>query len=142
MTKKETIQVLQSIEDRAVDFPYMTACGWVAIAAAKRHLENSLETKNEGLEEELAKWRHSHFHGRRDADATGEYLERASQLDLARHFFELGMTSKYKAIHDDTPLTDFEKAFQGMCCDKNKQFAKECCAELIALAKKQILTDH
>ena len=45
MTKKETIQVLQSIEDRAVDFPYMTACDWVAIAAAKRHLENSLEVK-------------------------------------------------------------------------------------------------
>ena len=45
MTKEETIKVLQSIEDRAVDFPYMTACDWVAIAAAKRHLENSLEVK-------------------------------------------------------------------------------------------------
>ena len=45
MTEKETIQVLQSIEDRAVDFPYMTACDWVAIAAAKRHLENSLKVK-------------------------------------------------------------------------------------------------
>lgn len=50
MTKKETIQTLQSIEDRAVDFPYMTACDWVAIAAAKRHLENSLETKEVDLE--------------------------------------------------------------------------------------------
>lgn len=46
MTKQETIRVLQSIEDRAVDFPYMTACDWVAIAAAKRHLENSLEVKD------------------------------------------------------------------------------------------------
>ena len=45
MTKKETIQVLQSIEDRAIDFPYMTTCDWVAIAAAKRHLENSLKVK-------------------------------------------------------------------------------------------------
>lgn len=45
MTQEETIKVLQSIEDRAVDFPYMTACDWVAIAAAKRHLENSLEVK-------------------------------------------------------------------------------------------------
>ena len=40
MTKKETIQVLQSIEDRATDFPNMTACDWVAIAAAKRHLDD------------------------------------------------------------------------------------------------------
>ena len=45
MTKKETIQMLQSIEDRAIDFPYMTTCDWVAIAAAKRHLENSLKVK-------------------------------------------------------------------------------------------------
>ena len=45
MTREETINVLQSIEDRATDFPYMTACDWVAIAAAKRHLENSLEVE-------------------------------------------------------------------------------------------------
>lgn len=45
MTKEETIKVLQSIGDRAVDFPYMTACDWVAIAAAKRHLENSIDAK-------------------------------------------------------------------------------------------------
>ena len=64
MTKKETIQVLQrlqSIEDRAVDFPYMTACDWVAIAAAKRHLENSLEVKeveesSKDLEDEATKY--------------------------------------------------------------------------------------
>ncbi len=45
MTKTETIQILQSIENRAVDFPYMTAEDWVAIASAKRHLRNSLEVK-------------------------------------------------------------------------------------------------
>jgi hypothetical protein len=43
MTKEETIQVLKSIEDRAVDFPNMTACDWVAIAAAKRHLSNYID---------------------------------------------------------------------------------------------------
>lgn len=56
MTKQETIQVLQSIEDRAVKFPNMTACDWVAIAAAKRHLENSLEVKEVNLEKELDEW--------------------------------------------------------------------------------------
>lgn len=30
MTKEETIKGLESIEDRAVDFPYMTASDWVA----------------------------------------------------------------------------------------------------------------
>ena len=37
MTREETINALQNIEDRAVNFP-MTASDWVAIAAAKRQL--------------------------------------------------------------------------------------------------------
>jgi hypothetical protein len=49
MTKKETIQILQSIEDRAINFPNMTECDWVAIAAAKRHLIE--EPVNKDLEE-------------------------------------------------------------------------------------------
>lgn len=48
MTKQETIQILQSIEDRAVKFPNMTECDWVAIASAKRHLTDSLEVKEVG----------------------------------------------------------------------------------------------
>lgn len=44
----------------------------------------------EGLEEELDKWRHNHFHGKRDDYFAGEYLERTSQLDLARHFAKWG----------------------------------------------------
>ena len=43
------------------------------------------------LEKELDTWRHNHFHGRRDKEASGEYLERISQLELAKHFFKLGM---------------------------------------------------
>jgi hypothetical protein len=46
------------------------------------------------LEAELNKWRHNHFHGRRDKDASGEYLERISQLELAKHFFELGLKTQ------------------------------------------------
>ncbi len=47
---------------------------------------HSEEPASEGLEEELNNWRHQHFHGRRDKDASGEYLERESQLNLAHHF--------------------------------------------------------
>ena len=39
-------------------------------------------------------------------------------------------------------LTDFEKCFQGMCCDANKKFAKECSAVLFELAKKQIMEEQ
>ena len=52
---------------------------------------NTLKVKEVDLEKELESWRHNHFHGRRDKDASGEYLKRGSQLDLAKHFFELGL---------------------------------------------------
>lgn len=55
---------------------------------------NVIEVKEVDLEDELNKWRHEHFHGKRDWDAAGEYLKRSSQLDIAKHFFELGLKAK------------------------------------------------
>lgn len=46
------------------------------------------------LEKELNQWRHKHFNGKRDGDYSGEYLERESQLDLACHFYELGINAR------------------------------------------------
>lgn len=54
MTIEDVIKTLHSIEDRAGDFPNMTDCDWIAIAAAKRHLstlkpnyKNLVYTKHE-----------------------------------------------------------------------------------------------
>ena len=55
---------------------------------------NTLEVKEVDLETELNIWRHDHFYGRRDKEASGEYLKRGSQLDLAKYFFELGLKVK------------------------------------------------
>ena len=55
-----------------------------------RYFIETLEVREVDLEKELNDWRHNHFHGRRDKDANGEWLERISQLELAKHFFELG----------------------------------------------------
>lgn len=57
---------------------------------------DTIDVKEVDLEAELNKWRHSHFHGRRDKDADGEYLERISQLELAKHFYSLGLAQKGK----------------------------------------------
>ena len=46
MTRKEIIQGLESIESRAIDFPYMSASDWVTIAAAKRKLNPNTMMKN------------------------------------------------------------------------------------------------
>ena len=55
---------------------------------------DTLEVKEVELEKELDSWRHSHFHGRRDKEASGEYLERVSQLNLAKYFFALGLKTQ------------------------------------------------
>ena len=55
---------------------------------------DTLELKEVDLEKELDTWRHNHFHGRRDKEASGEYLERITQLELAEHFFELGLKAQ------------------------------------------------
>ena len=62
-----------------------------------RSFIDTLEVKEVDLEKELDDWRHNHFHGRRDKDANGEWLERISQLELAKHFFELGIAASNKA---------------------------------------------
>lgn len=48
------------------------------------------------FEEILDEWRHDHFNGKRDGHYSGEYLERTSQMDLARYCFELGKNSVTK----------------------------------------------
>lgn len=52
------------------------------------------EQQEVDLEKELDAWRHNHFKGKRDGHYSGEYLERISQLDLARYFFELRKNAK------------------------------------------------
>lgn len=66
------------------------------ISGLKRLLSflDTLEVKEVDLEAELNTWRHNHFNGKRDIEASGEYLERITQLDLAKHFYELGLKAK------------------------------------------------
>ena len=49
MTQEEIIQGLESIESRAIDFPYMTASDWVTIAAAKRKLNPNTVWNSENV---------------------------------------------------------------------------------------------
>lgn len=55
---------------------------------------DTIEVKEVDIEKELNDWRHNHFHGRRDKEACGEYLERSTQLDIAKHFYSLGLAQK------------------------------------------------
>lgn len=49
MTNNEIIAQLESIESRAIDFPYMTASDWVTIAAAKRKLNPNTAWNSENV---------------------------------------------------------------------------------------------
>lgn len=65
--------------------------------ASERLSEYLLQEQPEvDFEEILDKWRHDHFNGKRDGHYSGEYLERNSQMDLARYCFELGKNSVAK----------------------------------------------
>lgn len=46
------------------------------------------------IQEELAKWRHKHFNGRRDRNYNGDWLMRESQLEMAEYFYQLGLNSQ------------------------------------------------
>ncbi len=63
----------------------------VTLARDQRYKENP-EVKEVDLEEEMNKWRQKHFEGiGYILDGSGEWLERTSQLDIAKHFYELGL---------------------------------------------------
>lgn len=53
---------------------------------------------DERFEKELDSWRHDHFHGKRDRDYSGEYLERESQLAIARRFYNLALSDLKEEI--------------------------------------------
>ena len=57
---------------------------------------NTIEVKEMDLEKELNEWRNTHFHKNRNG-ASGEYLTHESQLDVASHFFKLGMAVSNRA---------------------------------------------
>lgn len=67
-----------------------------AFEDVKVFINHTLEVKEVDLKAELNTWRHNHFHGGRDFEASGEYLERITQLELAKHFFEIGLNSQRK----------------------------------------------
>lgn len=72
---------------------------------------DTLKVKVVDLEKELQSWRHNHFHGKRDREANGEYLERVSQLDIAKHFYELGLKVQENQNIDDIKREWYNKGY-------------------------------
>lgn len=74
---------------------------------------------------------YNHFHGKRDNDYSGEYLERSSQLNIAKHFFELGMqVSGLLTWEDIANINDIVSEILKECKDKilydtQESFCKE-----------------
>ena len=97
---------------------------------------DTFEVKEVDLEKELNDWRHNHFHGRRDKEASGEYLERVTQLGLAKHFFELGL----KAQHSSIGIPNIDDIFEEEGIDPNSKdvkIFKECYYMALEKLKEQ-----
>ena len=85
-------KLTKSIEDKGLDCSFALKMERLDTLALIDKLQQ--EQPEVDLEKELGRWRHKHFKGKRDGDYSGEYLERESQLDLARHFYELGLNAR------------------------------------------------
>ena len=81
---------------------------------------NTLEVKEVDLKAELNTWRHNHFHGGRDFEASGEYLERITQLELAKHFLELGLNSQRKISY----VSNIDDSLKELGVDPDSKEAK------------------
>ena len=79
-------KLIKAIEEKGLDCSFALKMERLDTLALINELKQ--EQPEVDLEKELEKWRHDHFKGERDGDYYGEYLERESQLDLARHFYE------------------------------------------------------
>lgn len=102
-------------------------------------LEESEKPMNQegGVEEELDKWRHEHFHGKRDDHFSGEYLERTSQLELARHFAQWG--SEHLATSGKTSGGSSEIPNFNELADYSRKQAEEL---LIVVRKYEFLSEE
>ncbi len=82
----------RTVDNKTIDVSYAPQ----SIDAVEYIKNDPTEQPEVDFEEILDKWRHDHFNGKRDGHYSGEYLERKSQMDLARYCFELGKNSVTK----------------------------------------------
>ena len=85
-------KLTKAIEDKGLDCSFALKMERLDTLALIDELQQ--EQPEVDLEKELNQWRHGHFNGKRDEDYSGEYLKRESQLDIARHFYELGLNAR------------------------------------------------
>ena len=67
---------------------------WVELISIK-HFIDALKVKEVDLEKEMVEWHKEHF--KKDGTfigMSGFYLTNNSQMDIAKHFFELGIKTK------------------------------------------------
>ena len=78
---------------------------WIAQKLLLERLKgkiNSLKVKEVDLEKELTEWHKKHF-SKKDTfnGKSGFYLTNSSQLDIAKHFFELGVNASNPLTWED-----------------------------------------
>ena len=92
--KSALVAEIERMKVDAIQFPFEEH-GTVGTCNKLLSFLDTLEVKDVDLEKEMDEWRHNHFCGKRDdKGAAGEWLTRKSQLDIAKHFFELGLKAQ------------------------------------------------
>ena len=80
---------------------------------------------NERLKTHLILWRSEHFHGRRDGDYSGEYLERSSQLELAQHIYSLALEDVRKEVEKIEKVMPYCEDYERGCIEGRNGLREE-----------------
>ena len=96
MTQYIDKSALVAETNRLDEFYHLSECGGgqVFIESLLSFLD-TLEVKGVDLEKELIEWHKEHF--KKDGTfigMSGFYLTNSSQMDIAKHFFELGLKAR------------------------------------------------
>lgn len=90
--RRQLIRPKNDSKVRVADVPTHIEQGWLNALTWVRDSINSLEVKEVDLKKELIEWHKEHF--KKDGTfigMSGFYLTNNSQMDIAKHFFELGL---------------------------------------------------
>ena len=91
--KDAVLAEIEKLKDEALE--YGDKSRWFLVAALAKEI-NSLEVKEVDIEKEVIDWWNAHYSSKAYTfeGFSGHYLENSTVINIAKHFFELGLKAQ------------------------------------------------
>ena len=91
--KDAVLAEIEKLKDEALE--YGDKSRWFLVAALAKEI-NSLEVKEVDIEKEVIDWWNAHYSSKAYTfeGYTGHYVENSTLIEIAKHFFELGLKAQ------------------------------------------------